>query len=73
MDVCVGKSKVMNRKPVAYLTCNGSPPVGETPSLMTLGKWRHYFMSSVMAFSTCLPMWSTEKPLVSIMSNGSNY
>lgn len=35
MDVCVGKSKVMNRKPVAYLTCNGSPPVGETPSLMT--------------------------------------
>ncbi len=23
------------RKPVAYLTCNGSPPVGDTPSLMT--------------------------------------
>merc|ERR1712178_130753 len=35
MDVCVGRSKVLNDKPVAYLTCNGSPPVGETPSLMT--------------------------------------
>lgn len=35
MDVCVGKSKVMQRLPVAYLTCNGSPPVGEQPSLMT--------------------------------------
>lgn len=35
MNVCVGKSKVMNRKPVAYLTCNGSPPVGSTPALMT--------------------------------------
>ena len=35
MDVCVGKSKVMNRKPTAYLTCNGSPPVGDKPSLMT--------------------------------------
>ena len=25
----------MNRIPVAYLTCNGSPPVGDKPSLMT--------------------------------------
>jgi len=37
MDVCIGKSEACNRHiPVAYLTCNGSPPVGaETPSLMT--------------------------------------
>eukprot|EP00595_Chromulina_sp_UTEXLB2642_P002449 CAMPEP_0196763252 /NCGR_PEP_ID=MMETSP1095-20130614/3682_1 /TAXON_ID=96789 ORGANISM="Chromulina nebulosa, Strain UTEXLB2642" /NCGR_SAMPLE_ID=MMETSP1095 /ASSEMBLY_ACC=CAM_ASM_000446 /LENGTH=396 /DNA_ID=CAMNT_0042116015 /DNA_START=1026 /DNA_END=2212 /DNA_ORIENTATION=+ len=35
MDTCLGKSKVLNTKPVAYLTCNGSPPVGEQPSLMT--------------------------------------
>jgi len=35
MDVCVGASKVLDRKPVAYLTCNGSPPVGDVPSLMT--------------------------------------
>eukprot|EP00541_Cyclophora_tenuis_P000370 CAMPEP_0116578016 /NCGR_PEP_ID=MMETSP0397-20121206/21462_1 /TAXON_ID=216820 /ORGANISM="Cyclophora tenuis, Strain ECT3854" /LENGTH=559 /DNA_ID=CAMNT_0004107339 /DNA_START=121 /DNA_END=1800 /DNA_ORIENTATION=+ len=37
MDVCVGKSEAVNRQlPVAYLTCNGSPPVGDdTPSLMT--------------------------------------
>lgn len=39
MDVCVGKSKVLDKKPVAYLTCNGSPPVDEnTPSLMTFGE-----------------------------------
>lgn len=35
MDVCLGKSNVLNRKPVAYLTCNGSPPVDNKPSLMT--------------------------------------
>jgi oligopeptidase A len=36
---CVGKSEATNRDiPVAYLTCNGSPPVGETPSLMTFGE-----------------------------------
>lgn len=35
MDVCLGRSKVLNRRPVAYLTCNGSPPVGTQPSLMT--------------------------------------
>jgi oligopeptidase A len=36
MDVCIGKSEAVNRHvPVAYLTCNGSPPVGSQPSLMT--------------------------------------
>lgn len=36
MDVCVGKSDAVKIDiPVAYLTCNGSPPVGDTPSLMT--------------------------------------
>jgi oligopeptidase A len=36
MAECVGKSEAVNREvPVAYLTCNGSPPVGSTPSLMT--------------------------------------
>ena len=36
MDVCIGKSEAVKRDiPVAYLTCNGSPPVGEKPSLMT--------------------------------------
>ena len=35
MDVCLGKSQVLKRIPVAYLTCNGSPPVGAQPSLMT--------------------------------------
>jgi len=25
----------LNRKPIAYLVCNQSPPVGDTPSLMT--------------------------------------
>lgn len=36
MDVCIGKSDACNREiPIAYLTCNGSPAVGDTPSLMT--------------------------------------
>ncbi|CAJ1943533.1 unnamed protein product [Cylindrotheca closterium] len=36
MADCIGKSEATNREiPVAYLTCNGSPPVGKTPSLMT--------------------------------------
>merc|ERR1711966_139991 len=36
MDVCIGKSDACDRNvPVAYLTCNGSPPVGDKPSLMT--------------------------------------
>jgi len=36
MADCIGKSEALNREiPVAYLTCNGSPPVGDTPSLMT--------------------------------------
>mmetsp|Transcript_39638 Transcript_39638/g.40404 ORF Transcript_39638/g.40404 Transcript_39638/m.40404 type:complete len:760 (+) Transcript_39638:49-2328(+) len=38
MDVCIGKSKALNRKPVAYLVCNGSPPVGEKPSLMSFSE-----------------------------------
>jgi len=36
MADCIGKSDALDRDiPVAYLTCNGSPPVGNTPSLMT--------------------------------------
>lgn len=36
MDVCIGKSEAVKKEiPVAYLTCNGSPPVGDTPSLMS--------------------------------------
>ena len=36
MDVCIGKSDACNRDiPVAYLTCNGSPPVDGKPSLMS--------------------------------------
>jgi len=38
MGVCQGKSQVLDRKPVAYLTCNGSPPVGDVPSLMTFSE-----------------------------------
>lgn len=40
MNTCIDKSKLMNTKPVAYLICNGSPPIKEgdvckKPSLMT--------------------------------------
>lgn len=38
MDTCLGRSQVLCRKPVAYLTCNGSPPVGDKPSLMTFNE-----------------------------------
>ena len=39
MDVCVGRSRALGRKPTAYLTCNGSPPLDDgTPSLMTFGE-----------------------------------
>ena len=38
MNVCLGKSKVLNRKPVAYLVCNGSQPVDDKPSLMTFSE-----------------------------------
>ena len=35
MNVCVQRSKVMSKKPVAYLVCNGSPPVGDKPALLS--------------------------------------
>ena len=36
MADCMGKSNALGIDiPVAYLTCNGSPPVGDKPSLMT--------------------------------------
>ena len=39
MNSCLGRSKVLDKKPVAYLICNGSPPVKNEeeniPSLMT--------------------------------------
>lgn len=35
MDGCLGRSRALNTKPVAYLVCNGSPPIGDEPSLMT--------------------------------------
>mmetsp|Transcript_14133 Transcript_14133/g.43681 ORF Transcript_14133/g.43681 Transcript_14133/m.43681 type:complete len:716 (-) Transcript_14133:69-2216(-) len=39
MDVCIGRSKALGRGvPTAYLTCNGSPPVGDKPSLMTFNE-----------------------------------
>ena len=40
MGVCMGRSRALGRLPVAYLTCNGSPPVGNTPSLMTFREAR---------------------------------
>jgi oligopeptidase A len=44
MDVCVSRAKITNeagskvRLPVAYLTCNQTPPVDGKPSLMTFGE-----------------------------------
>ena len=39
MGVCIGKSEALQKHlPVAYLNCNGSPPVGDVPSLMTFAE-----------------------------------
>ena len=39
MDVCIGKSKALDRSvPVAYMVCNGSPPTADKPSLMTFNE-----------------------------------
>ena len=35
MDVCLGRSDVLQRKPVAYLVCNGSPPVKKAATSTT--------------------------------------
>jgi oligopeptidase A len=35
MAVCRQRSDLLDRKPVAYLTCNGTPPIKDAPSLMT--------------------------------------
>ena len=43
MDECIGKSKVMNHKPVAYLILNGTPPLNGKPSLMTLSEMETLF------------------------------
>ena len=43
MNECVGRSALLGqggqpRLPVAYLVCNGTPPVGDHPSQMTFGE-----------------------------------
>jgi len=42
MAVCLGKSRAVAGRelPVAHLVCNGSPPVGDLPSLMTFNQAR---------------------------------
>jgi len=43
MDECIGKSKNLNKFPVAYLILNGTPPLNGKPSLMTLGEMETLF------------------------------
>ena len=50
MDVCLQKSRALNRLPVAYLTCNGSPPVGGKPSLMTFREVETLFHGRYLCF-----------------------
>lgn len=64
MADCIGKSEALDRDvPVAYLTCNGSPPVGNTPSLMTFREvevcrsqipWDTFAMQHFAAFDSNL-------------------
>ena len=43
MNECLGKSKNLNHKPVAYLILNGTPPLNGKPSLMTLSEMETLF------------------------------
>jgi len=43
MNSCVGRSKNLNTKPVAYLILNGTPPLNGKPSLMTLNEMETLF------------------------------
>lgn len=41
MNTCIDISKALGRKiPTAYITCNGTPPVDDKPSLMTFNEVR---------------------------------
>jgi oligopeptidase A len=53
MNTCVGKSKVMNQTPVAYLVCNGSPPVNGKPSLMTFREVETLFHGLLFPSPSC--------------------
>lgn len=60
MDVCIGKSEAVNCDlPVAYLTCNGSPPVSSQPSLMTFREVEtlfHEFGHGLQHMLTTIPV-----------------
>ena len=49
MDICVGRSRLLAepgksvRLPIAYLTCNQTPPIAEKPSLMSFSEVRTLF------------------------------
>ena len=58
MDVCLGKSKVIGISPVAYINCNGSPPMRGRPSLMSLREVEnlfHEFGHGLQHMLSCVP------------------
>ena len=61
MDVCIAKSRALDRDtPVAYLTCNGSPPAGGKPSLMTFREVETLFHE--------VSFWERSVPIISYIS-----
>lgn len=48
MNVCLQKSRAMGHLPVAYLICNGSPPVGGKPSLMSFREVETLFHGKIL-------------------------
>jgi oligopeptidase A len=48
MNICLQKSRALKRIPVAYLICNGSPPVEEKPSLMTFSEVQTLFHGKLL-------------------------
>jgi oligopeptidase A len=43
MSECVGRSTVMNTKPVAYMSLETTPPIGNAPALMTFDEMKGLF------------------------------
>jgi oligopeptidase A len=50
MNICLQKSRAMQRIPVAYLVCNGSPPVADKPSLMTFSEVQTLFHGTLIGY-----------------------
>lgn len=81
MGTC--RSKTSSGLPIAYLVCNFTPPLSDTPSCLTFDEVRTLFHevgfgvflfllvnSLAMGYSICLRKWSTKTSAESLVLNG---